>query len=302
MTAHSHEHAHGHAHAHEHAHGHGEHPDWAALADHLENGAELHLPALRQAAGWLAGLMEGTPVRRILDVGSGPGVATCLLAERFETAETVAVDGTPALLERTRDRAGRLGLAGRVHTLPADLPGDFGELGVADLVWSSLTVHHVGDQQAALNELARSLRPGGLLAVAERGLPARFLPRDIGLGRPGLQARLDAAVEDWFTAMRAELPDSTPVIEDWPAMLAATGLVPAGSRSFLVDLPAPLPAPAREYLHTQLSRTRHNGGDRLDEEDLATLDRLLDRDSATGILTRPDAFYLTAITVHTARA
>ncbi|MGW2857144.1 hypothetical protein ACWDAZ_36405, partial [Streptomyces sp. NPDC001215] len=28
--------------------------------------------------------------------------------------------------------------------------------------------------------------------LLEGGLPARFLPRDIGIGRPGLQARLDA--------------------------------------------------------------------------------------------------------------
>lgn len=40
----------------------------------------------------------------------------------------------------------------------------------------------------------------------------------------------------------------------------------------------------------------------LDAEDLATLDALLDREAPTGILDRPDAFYLTAITVHTARA
>ncbi|MFL0392811.1 MULTISPECIES: hypothetical protein [Streptomyces] len=40
----------------------------------------------------------------------------------------------------------------------------------------------------------------------------------------------------------------------------------------------------------------------LAEEDLTTLDALVDPDAPTGILWRPDAFYLTATTVHTARA
>ncbi|MFF3001865.1 hypothetical protein ACFVTF_03530 [Kitasatospora sp. NPDC057940] len=32
------------------------------------------------------------PVHRVLDVGSGPGVVTCLLARTFPDAEVVAVD------------------------------------------------------------------------------------------------------------------------------------------------------------------------------------------------------------------
>lgn len=57
--------------------------------------------------------------------------------------------------------------------------------------------HHCADidQQGALNALAVLLKPGGLLAVAEGGLPMRFLPRDIAIGTPGLQARLDAVQE-----------------------------------------------------------------------------------------------------------
>ncbi|RCV50299.1 class I SAM-dependent methyltransferase [Marinitenerispora sediminis] len=286
------------------------HPDhrtddfyWTAKIPLLEEGAALHRPAHEQATAWLADLLPAAGVRRVLDVGSGPGVATTfLLADSFPEAEVVAVDGTPALLERAREHAERRGLADRVRTLHADLPADFGTLGAADVVWSSHAVHHLGDQQAALNALAATLRPGGLLAVAERGLPARYLPRDIGMGRPGLLARLDAAEEDGYTTMREELPGSTPVVEDWPAMLAAAGLVPSGSRTFLIDRPAPLDAPVREQLHARLSHLRDQIGTRLDSADRATLDRLLDRESREGILWRPDAFYLMAITVHTARS
>ncbi|MFB6887898.1 class I SAM-dependent methyltransferase [Kitasatospora sp. NPDC056327] len=290
-------HAHAHAHQHAHQHGHDADFDWEALSGHLEREAELHTPAVTGAARWLGGLLDGTPVRRVLDVGSGPGVVAGLLAEAFPAAEVVAVDQSEALLERARTRS-----AGRVGTRRADLPADFGTLGTADLVWSGNAIHHLGDQQAALTALAGTLRPGGLLAVAERGLPARYLPRDLGLGRPGLQARLDAAHEEVFAAMRESVPDAVAVVEDWPAMLAAAGLVPGGTRTFLVDRPAPLDAPAREFLHVQLSRRREQFGDVLDEDDLAVLDALLDREAPTGILARPDAFYLTALTVHTARA
>ncbi|GAA2714126.1 MULTISPECIES: class I SAM-dependent methyltransferase [Streptomyces] len=283
--------------------------DRDALADALEREARLHLPYLEQAVGWLRGLLCGgddvaaaAAVGRVLDVGSGPGVVACLLARYFPCAEIVAVDRDPGLLERARSRAEGADLTGRVVTQHADLPDDFGELGGADVIWASQAVHHLGDQQAALDALAASLRPGGVLAVAERGLPPRFLPRDIGIGRPGLQARLDAALEDDFSGMRARLPGHERTVEDWPAMLARAGLVPTGSRTFLVDHPAPLDLPAREHLYELLQHLRERIGDRLDAEDRSTLECLVDGDACTGILWRPDAFYLTAVTVHTARA
>ncbi|MFF8770120.1 class I SAM-dependent methyltransferase [Kitasatospora sp. NPDC015120] len=296
QPAHAHTHAH-HGHGHGHDHGQGTDVDWDALAVHLEREAGAQAPAVTEAARWLGGLLDATPVRRVLDVGSGPGVIAGLLADAFPAAEVVAVDQSAALLERARTRS-----AGRVATLRADLPEDFGTLGGADLVWSGNAIHHLGDQQAALTALAATLRPGGVLAVAERGLPARYLPRDLGLGRPGLQARLDAAHEETFAAMRAAVPGTVAVVEDWPAMLAAAGLVPAGSRTFLVDHPAPLDTPVREFLHVQLTRRREQFAGLLDDADLAALDALLDRDAPTGILARPDAFYLAALTVHTARA
>ncbi|KNB52801.1 class I SAM-dependent methyltransferase [Streptomyces caatingaensis] len=281
--------------------------DHDAPAAQLEREAELRAPTLEEAVEWLKGLVcagDGVEeaVCRVLDVGSGPGVCTCLLARAFPRAEVVAVDRDPAVLERVRARAARRHLGHRVCVRQAELPGDCEGLGTADVIWAGHVVHHVGDQQAALDALAARLRRGGVLAVAERGLPPRFLPRDIGMGRPGLQARLDAAYEEWFTAMRAALPGARATVEDWPAMLARAGLIPTGTRTFLTDLPTPLGLPAREHLHGHLIRLREWAGDLLDAEDRATLERLVDGDACTGILWRPDAFYLSATTVHTARA
>ncbi|MDX6314214.1 MAG: hypothetical protein QOF84_5202 [Streptomyces sp.] len=271
------------------------------MAARLENSGELQLPVLRQTAERLRDLLgPDKEVRRILDIGSGPGVMSCVLAEAFPEARTVAVDAAAALLDRATARAERLGLGARVTTHHAELPEGLDEdLGTADLIWSSRAVHHLGDQQGALDGLARALRPGGLLAIAEGGLPMRFLPRDIGIGRPGLQARLDAAREDWFQAMRAELPGSTSVVEDWPALLTRAGLAAAGSFTLLLDLPAPLDGPARTYLHAELTRLRESMGEPLDTEDRKTVDQLLEPEAPEGILRRPDAFLLSASTVFT---
>ncbi|MFF5972939.1 class I SAM-dependent methyltransferase [Streptomyces sp. NPDC012769] len=268
--------------------------------------ADLHSGFLADAAHWLRGLLGPedrvtAAVRRIVDVGSGPGAASCVLARAFPRAEVVAVDRSAPLLARAQVRAAERGLTGRITTRRAERPEEFGRLGPADLIWTGNVCRHLGDQQAALRSLASALRPGGLLAVAERGLPPRFLPRDIGIGRPGLQARLDAAVEERFAAARATLPGSTSVVEDWPCLLASAGLVPTGSRTFLIDFPAPLELAARRHLHTWLGRLLDEVGERLDTVDRLTVEQLLDGDACTGILWRPDAFYLTAVTVHTAR-
>lgn len=299
--SHDHHAAHGPAGAPGHEH-HGTDVDWGRMADQLETGGEVQLPVLRRVAERLRDLVApGLEVRRVLDVGSGPGVMSCVLAETFTGAEVVAVDGAAGLLERAAARGERLGVGARLSTRHVELPEGFqGDgLGPADVVWSSKAVHHLGDQQQALALLAGTLRPGGVLAVAEGGLPARFLPRDIGVGRPGLHARLDHVEDTWFTTMRAELPGSVAVVEDWPAMLRRAGLEAVTSFTLVLDLPSPLGEQARTFLHGHLTRLREVAADALDAVDRDTLDVLLDPEAPDGILRRPDAFLLAGTTVFT---
>ncbi|GHJ94617.1 SAM-dependent methyltransferase [Streptomyces sp. NE5-10] len=297
---HAHDHGPGHAH-HGHTHGDGTELDWGRLAPLLENQAEVAGTAYREAAAWLGTLVPAAGVRRLLDVGSGPGVITTVLAEAFPYAEAVAVDGTPELLERARARAEAQGLAARVSTLRAELPEETGSLGEADLLWAGNSLHHIGDQGAALADFAGLLRPGGLIALVEGGLAPRHLPRDIGMGRPGLEARLDAEHAHWFARMRAELPGAVSEPDDWRALFTAAGLTPAGTRTFLVDVPAPVPQVVRELAVSHFGRLREGLGEHLDAEDRTTLDRLLDPADPHSLHHRTDLFHLTAHTVHTAR-
>ncbi|MFF3871354.1 class I SAM-dependent methyltransferase [Streptomyces sp. NPDC001978] len=273
--------------------------DWAEMAPLLEAQAELGLPMYEQALAWLA--KEVTEPGLIVDAGSGPGVVSCLFAETFPGARVVAVDGSEPLLERASARAARRGVADRFGTLGGELPGVLDELEYpADLLWASRSLHHLGDQRAALAAFGERLAPGGTLALLEGGLPHRFLPRDIGIGRPGLEARIDVVQEEWFARMRADLPDSVAVTEDWPALLTAAGLKHTRTRSFLLDLAAPASDRVRAYVAASYTRLRDTFAEGLDAEDRATVDRLLDPDDPASVHRRPDVFVLSAYTVHTA--
>ncbi|GAA3026253.1 class I SAM-dependent methyltransferase [Streptomyces glomeratus] len=273
--------------------------DWAVMAPMLESQAELFAPLYKRVMAWLA--RETPEPGLIVDTGSGPGVVSGLFAEAFPGARVVAVDGSGPLLERARARAARLGLADRFGTVTGELPDVLAELDYpADLLWAANSLHHLGDQRAALAAFAERLAPGGTLALLEGGLPARFLPRDIGFGRPGFQARLDAVEAEWFARMRAELPGAVAEAEDWPALLTAAGLKHTGTRSFLLDLPAPVEDRARAYVAATLTRLREALADGLDADDRATLDRLLDPEDEASVHRRSDVFVLKAHTVYTA--
>ncbi|MFJ5260375.1 class I SAM-dependent methyltransferase [Streptomyces sp. NPDC088387] len=283
-----------------HHHGHdGVDIDWAEMGPLLETHAELFTPLYERALAWLS--KRQTAPGLVVDAGSGPGVVACLLADTFPGARVVAVDANEPLLERAGARAKRLGVADRFGTLTGELPEVLDDLDYpADLLWASRSLHHLGDQRAALAAFAGRLATGGTLALMEGGLPARFLPRDLGMGRPGLQSRLDALEDEWFTQMRASLPGAVAETEDWPALLTAAGLKPTGTRTFLLDLPAPVPDRARGYVAASLGRLRDAMGDRLDTVDRDTLDRLLDPDDRASVHHRADLFVLAAHTVHTA--
>ncbi|MBS4100741.1 class I SAM-dependent methyltransferase [Tsukamurella paurometabola] len=279
-----------------HAHMH-THPDWADLAPELEAEGEVLLPYATQALDAIGELVPAPGT--VLDVGAGPGVVTAALAARFPSARVVAVDGDDTLLDRARRRGAAAGHP--IEVLRTDLPEGFARLPAADLIWTAQTMHHLGDQRAAVAALAARLAPGGVLAVAEGGLPLRFLPRDIGLGRPGLAERLDALQATGFGEMRAALDGTVDVPEDWPALLRSAGLRDVRARTFLVDRPAPLDDRTRTAVARMLGRYLRMA-DRLDPDDAEVLRRLTDPADPHNVRRRPDVFVLTARTVYVGTA
>jgi methylase of polypeptide subunit release factors len=86
----------------------------------LELDAQVLACYLADLTGWIAGLTDTAPAR-ILDLGSGPGTGTLALACQFPTATMTTVDISPHLLHRLQKQAAAHGVAGRVHTLQADI-------------------------------------------------------------------------------------------------------------------------------------------------------------------------------------
>lgn len=278
--------------------------DWAEHTDHLSRAARTDAEWYQSVAGSLV-----CPRDRLLaDVGcGGAGMAAALATVAPPEAQVVAIDGDDDVLAAAQQNLTASGAGSRVRLTRADMAGDPGKLaaalgGKADLIWASAVVHHAGDQQAAVNALAGLLAAGGRLALAEGGLRARHLPWDVGVGRPGLELRLDAAQDRWFTTMRAQLPDSVPMPYGWTAALRSAGLVDVTTRSVLIERPPPL---GTEDVHTVVDRLTHwvdrvRALDLLDADDVAAWNRLLDVDDPAWLGNRDDVFVLEARSVHTA--
>lgn len=274
-----------------HGHVHLDEADWERLAGHAEREGELLLGFVTDSGHWLSELRGpgAPPVRRVLDIGSGPGVGTCELARLFTDAQVVAVDGSPAMLEHAARRAAAHGLDHRIATHLAELPDGLEGLGGADVIWASMSLHHVGDEVEALRLLRGLLAPAGWIVIAEVAAPMRVLPDDVGVGRPGLADRLAQAESTWFASMRAGLPGSVPST-DLPSTLAAAGYDVAGSRAPIERFDPPLSAAARQAALEHVRRLRHQLEELLDDEDLQALDVLGDADDARSVAQRPDVF------------
>lgn len=136
--------------------------------------------------------------KRCLDAGCGGGRASIAMAE-LGARSVLGVDLGAQGLEDARVRAGRRGLENvrfeQASLLELPLPG--GEL---DVVWCAGVLMITADEDRALDELLRVLRPGGrlyLLVYATEGLrwPLIQLLRPLAskLGQPAIEAAIRAA-------------------------------------------------------------------------------------------------------------
>jgi SAM-dependent methyltransferase len=264
----------------EHHHGHQHGP--SELAELLDLDAEVLHAYLADVIAWVGQQAAGLPRRRVLDLGAGTGTGTIALARRFGEAEVIAVDQSAELLARIRSRAEGLGLAGRIRTVQADLDQAWPAIVPVDVAWASNFLHELASPGRVLTDAFAAIRPGGLLAVAEMDAPPRFLPDDLGLGRPGLEARCHDALEP---EQAGSPPRPGP---DWGPRLEQAGFALLAQRTFTIDLRPPLPAGAGRYARAYLRRIRPMLEGRMDAGDRAALDTLIDGDGPGGLLHRRD--------------
>ncbi len=116
-----------------------------------ENSAAHLLPRLR-------------PGDRLLDVGCGPGTISVDLADRLPDGEVVGVDASADVVAEAAATAGERGnVSFRVADV-YDLPDDDGTY---DVVHAHQVLQHLTDPVAALREMVRVTRPGGVVAVRD---------------------------------------------------------------------------------------------------------------------------------------
>jgi 2-polyprenyl-3-methyl-5-hydroxy-6-metoxy-1,4-benzoquinol methylase len=105
------------------------------------------------------------PGRELLDVGCGPGSLTVDLAREVAPGRVVGLDSSENVVAEARAaaEAANIGIelrAGDVYDL--DLPDDS-----FDIVHAHQLLQHLSDPVAALVEMSRVCRPGGVVAIRE---------------------------------------------------------------------------------------------------------------------------------------
>ncbi len=101
----------------------------------------------------------------ILDVGCGQGISFRLLQDAFRPQRLVGVDVHRESLEAARLSADRLDTP--VELIRADLTSIPMADRSVEMVFCHQTFHHLVDQERALAEFWRVLKPGGVLLFAE---------------------------------------------------------------------------------------------------------------------------------------
>jgi SAM-dependent methyltransferase len=115
---------------------------------------------------------------RLLDLGCGTGLDAAYLAQRGYTV--TATDWSPAMVERTRQRAAAAGLGARLEARQVGLQ-EIGSLAPAlvDAAYSDLgPLNCAPDLAAVAHGLAQVVRPGGYLIASVIG---RFCPWELAL-------------------------------------------------------------------------------------------------------------------------
>ena len=143
----------------------------------------------------LVARLDAREGERILDLGCGTGTLAIAIAQSAPAAVMAGIDADDSMLARAQAKQVRCGTSIQWHRgFAQSLPF---EAGAFDAVVSSLFFHHLRrpDKRAALAEVARVIRPGGRLLIADWGRPANPASRALFLAvqlRDGFETTRDS--------------------------------------------------------------------------------------------------------------
>lgn len=97
-------------------------------------------------------------VRRILDIGCGPGNSTAQLRERYPHAEILGIDSSEPMIESARAQHPDIDFTVHDATALDELPGDF------DIVFTNACLQWVPNHREVIPAMLRRVRHGGMAA------------------------------------------------------------------------------------------------------------------------------------------
>lgn len=223
---------------------------------------------------------------RVLDLACGDGFYTSRIAERLGSGGFITgADISQAYLSEAsvqvsrHDGRAKISFVGAtVDRLP--FPDD-----TFDLVWCAQSLYSLPDPVVAIGQMARVVRPGGLVAVLENDtLHQVLLPWPVSLELPLRAAELRFFLE------ASRNSNKYYVGRRLPAILAAAGLEPLRMTTHAFDRQAPLGEAEQKLLQCYLEEVTKRVAPYLNAALLHELGQLVDPGSSQHLLGQP---YLT---------
>lgn len=182
-----------------------------------------------------------------LDVGTGTGWDSILIAKYRPNVKIIAVDLSDPMLERARTNARNEGVAHRIKFIKGDakcLP--FGD-GVFDAVFSQNMLHHQADPRKMILEIKRVVKRDGAVVIRDLIRYPRFVNQlcagILGMNYDGQERH------EYLKSIEAALS-----YEEWLMQQAILGLPGARlTRQFLTHVTIERPSPRRSRSRIEIS-------------------------------------------------
>jgi ubiquinone/menaquinone biosynthesis C-methylase UbiE len=153
---------------------------------------------------------------RFLEIGTGPGYQTAVIAQDHPGAEIVGLEPSADMVRLATAYVAEKGLSGGVRFVRglAEDEALVADLGPFDLAYATFSLHHWTDPQRALRNLYGALAPGGTMLIIDferRWFAYYLLPGTRGMResvkasytREELRGLLTAAGVTTFTVQRS---------------------------------------------------------------------------------------------------